>query len=143
MTKAEAFAAIKKADDSAPTAHDKALTSAILPFAHLLNILAVEADQTADKNLKTAEDTLQISKDILAAHHIVVALTRTLRSLTWALLIFTAVLLVATFVLAGIAHSTDERLREIHQQYQEEAAAKKHEAADPKKTEGSGRPVTQ
>ena len=91
MTKAEALAAIKKADDSAPTAHDKALTSAILPFAHLLNILATEADRTADKNLRIAEDGLKLAdKNIKMQDRV---------------LFISAILLVLTILQVGLAVS--------------------------------------
>lgn len=105
--------------------------------------LAQQAEATADKNLRIAEDSLQVGKDTLAAHHIVVALTRKLRWLTWALLILTAVLLVATLILAWIAHSTDERLREIYEQYQHNATQQKQEPTTPEKIKGSGTSVTQ
>lgn len=140
MKHAEQIAKIKKAGDNGGKEFGAA--NALAEFGVLLGQLAEDADQTADKNLKTAEDTLQVSKDILSAHHAVVALTRTLRSLTWGLLIFTVILFIATLVLGWIAHSTDERLRDIYQQYQKATATKEHDAANPKKTEGSGSSIT-
>lgn len=44
--------------------------------------------------------------------------TRRIVRLTWGLLILTVVLLIATFVLAWIAHSTDERIRFIGEHIQ-------------------------
>lgn len=41
--------------------------------------------------------------------------TRRIVKLTWGLILLTVGLLILTFVLAWIAHETDERIRQIHQ----------------------------